>query len=144
VIIPGPALPPPVIIPQPIPDPLPEPIPDPIDEPLPDPIDEPVEPMPLPPPIEQSNPEQSYYCPRSACQMAPPQLPYPGAQVRAIPLPRGYQVGSVCQVRRLDRSFYEIVQSTSSRRQYVLYRGVRSNVNSMMNYYLSNGVCSDR
>ncbi len=89
------------------------------------------------PPIVQTIPEQSYYCPSAFCQQAPPVLPYPGLNVHPVPLPGNFGIQAFCQIRQTGRGIAEIIQNN----QFLLYRGSIPNVHAMLNYYRRTNVC---
>lgn len=91
----------------------------------------------LPIPIDQYSPEQTIYCP-PGIQMAPPVLPYPGPQVRVVPMTRAYSA----PCRWIQRYGYGPDEIWIDGVPAPAYVGFGGNARAVLNNYLATGVCS--
>jgi hypothetical protein len=92
----------------------------------------------LPQPIDQFPPDQSVACPPNVnpIQCAPPVLPYPGPQVRAIPIAR--PLTGVCTVQSAGGPMGVILLNGMQ----VLYGpAVYGNIQAVLVHYQRIGVC---
>lgn len=91
--------------------------------------------QPLPLPVDQYPPDQSFYCPPGV-QMAPPVLPYPGPQLRVVPMPRAFS--GFCSIQRVNYNLFVIVLNGG---QTLYGPAVLPNVQANLFHYQRIGVC---
>jgi len=89
---------------------------------------------PQPAPIDQYeevSPEQTLLCPPGT-RMVAPHMPYPGPQIRMVPMQRMYS--NDCSLRPVGNGFYEIWLSGYPR---PIFSGYGPRVQAAMNHYLT-------